>query len=121
MNPLWNPKLTPVSKALRKRMTPQERHLWYDFLKGLSVTVHRQRPLGSYIVDFYIPSVKTVIELDGSQHYEPSHHIVDRQRDAALRAMGLQVLRYTNLEIDRDFSAVCTDILNRTGLKTPSP
>ena len=59
------------ARTLRKEMTPQERHLWYDFLKNLPQTVHRQKMIGNFIVDFYIPSCKLVIELDGAQHTEP--------------------------------------------------
>ena len=74
MNNHRNTKLTTNAKELRKSMTKEERHLWYDFLKQLPITVHRQKPLGNYIVDFYIASAKLVIELDGSQHYAPIHH-----------------------------------------------
>lgn len=57
------------AQNLRKNMTPEERHLWYDFLKQLPVTVRRQKVLGSYIVDFFIASANLVIEVDGSQHF----------------------------------------------------
>ena len=52
-------------------MTKQEKHLWYDFLKKLPITVNRQRNIGNYIVDFFIPSAKLVIEIDGAQHDMP--------------------------------------------------
>ena len=65
-----NSKLTGHAKALRKNMTKEERHLWYDFLVNLPITVNRQKVIGKYIVDFYVASSKLVIELDGSQHYE---------------------------------------------------
>jgi very-short-patch-repair endonuclease len=93
-------------------MTKEERHLWYDFLKGLPLNVNRQKVLGPYIVDFYIPQAKLVIELDGSQHYEPNHRQKDALRDAYLSNAGLTVLRYTNLDVQREFEAVCQDILN---------
>lgn len=69
MNEISNPKLTGISKTLRKNMTKEERHLWYDFLKDLPVTVNRQKVIGDYIVDFYCATAKIVIELDGSQHF----------------------------------------------------
>ena len=72
MNTNSNPKLTDNAKNLRKNMTKEERHLWYDFLKTLPITVNRQKVIGNYIVDFYIATAKLVIELDGSQHYEES-------------------------------------------------
>ena len=70
MNKTNNPNLTEYSKKLRREMTKEERHLWYDFLKPLPFTFHRQKVIGSYIVDFYCAKAKLVIELDGSQHYE---------------------------------------------------
>ena len=66
MNPYRNDKLTANAQQLRKNMTPEERHLWYDFLKSLPVPIKRQKIIGHYIVDFYCPAEKLVIELDGS-------------------------------------------------------
>ena len=111
MNEKYNSKLTPNAKKLRKEMTKEERHLWYDFLKPLSMTVHRQKIIGNYIVDFYIATAKVVIELDGSQHYEPEHQECDKQRDAYLSAAGYKVLRYSNADINCRFQNVCEDIL----------
>ena len=112
MNEQYNGKLVPNAKALRKAMTKEERHLWYDCLKLLPVTVHRQKVLGCYIVDFYIASAKIVIELDGSQHYEPVHQQKDIQRDDYLRSVGCTVLRYSNADINYRFRGVCEDIWN---------
>jgi len=111
VNKQYNSKLTPNSRKLRKEMTKEERHLWYDFLKQLPITVHRQKTIGSYIVDFYIASAKIVIELDGSQHYEPDHQAKDTCRDAYLLGLGYQVLRYSNADINQHFRDVCEDIL----------
>ena len=111
MNDKYNSKLIPNAKKLRKTMMKEERHLWYDFLKQLPVTVHRQKTIGNYIVDFYIASAKLVIELDGSQHYEPQHQNSDRERDAGLAAAGCKVLRYSNADINCRFRDVCEDIL----------
>lgn len=95
-------------------MTPQERHLWYDFLKNLPFTVNRQKTIGSYIVDFYIASKKTVIETDGSQHYEESGIAKDKERDEFFKSIGVQVLRYSNYDINTNFQGVCDDIIKRT-------
>ena len=92
MNSLYNGKLTSNAKNLRKTMTKEERHLWYDCLKQLPVTVHRQKVLGNYIVDFYIASHKIVVELDGSQHYQEEHHQRDLQRDVFLEEKGCTVV-----------------------------
>ena len=113
MNRMYNAKLSGNAKALRKSMTKEERHLWYDFLKGLPVMVHRQKVIGNYIVDFYIADAKIVIELDGSQHYETSGKEADAVRDPYLRAAGLTVLRYSNADVNQRFVSVCEDIWNR--------
>ena len=101
---------TADAQTLRKYMTPEERALWYDFLKKLPVTVRRQKVLGRYIVDFYCATARLVIELDGSQHEEPQHKAEDEERDAYLRSRGLTVLRYSNWLIKTNFEGVCQDI-----------
>ena len=112
MNTKYNPRLTGNAKKLRKNMTAEERHLWYDFLKKLSVTVNRQKVIGNYIVDFHIATSKIVIELDGWQHYEDKGIENDAKRDAFLKSLGIKVLRYSNLDVNRRFESVCQDIWN---------
>ena len=106
-----NPELKEYAQSLRKNMTKEEKHLWYDFLKKLNVVVNRQKVINKYIVDFCIPSAKLIIELDGSQHYEPDSKAYDKHRDAFLNAKGYTVLRYTNFDIKKNFDGVCSDIL----------
>ena len=91
-------------------MTPQERHLWYDFLRCYPVKVFKQRIIGSYIVDFYCASAKLVIEIDGSQHYETPGQRHDEKRTAFLESLGLTVVRYSNADINVRFRSVCEDI-----------
>ena len=93
-------------------MTKEERHLWYDFLKGLPITVNRQKVIGPYIADFYCAQKKIVIELDGSQHYEDEGRTKDIERDDYFRENGIKVLRYSNIDVNRNFEGVCQDILN---------
>ena len=112
MNNTNNSKLTGNANELRKNMTKEERHLWYDFLKNLPITVNRQKVIGNYIVDFYIATEKLVIELDGSQHYEEKGIENDAKRDAFLNGLGIKVLRYSNLDVNQRFESVCEDILN---------
>ena len=112
VNKTNNSRLTGNAKALRKNMTKEERHLWYDFLETLPITVNRQKVIGNYIVDFYIASAKIVIELDGSQHYEEKGIDNDAKRDAFLNGLGIKVLRYSNLDVNQRFESVCEDILN---------
>ena len=106
-----NPNLKEYAQSLRKNMTKEEKHLWYDFLKKLDVGVNRQKVIDVYIVDFCIPAARLVIELDGSQHYDPESKGYDRQRDDFLRSQGYVVLRYTNFDIQSNFDGVCSDIL----------
>ena len=95
-------------------MTKEEKHLWYDFLKiyhkQYGVIFLRQKIFGSYIVDFYCPKAKLVIELDGSQHYEEEAIQYDAKRTGYLNDLGIEVLRYTNLDIHTRFRSVCDDI-----------
>lgn len=122
MNQTYNPKLAGNARNLRRNMTPQERHLWYDCLKQLPVTVHRQKVLGPYIVDFYIASVKIVVEVDGSQHYDAANQERDRKRDRDLENLGCLVLRYSNRDIQMHFQRVCDDIWNHmTSRQSDSP
>ena len=95
------------SQSLRKNMTKEERHLWYDFLKEYPVQFKRQVPLGNYIVDFHCFRAKLVVELDGSQHYEEDTMAYDAQRTAYLNAQGLKVLRFANTDIWKNFAGVC--------------
>ena len=110
MNDLYNSKLSVFSKQLRKNMTSEEKHLWYDFLKKLPFTVKRQKIIGDYIVDFYIASKNIVIEIDGLQHKTEEYKIKDRIRDQYLNKLGITVLRYTNIYLNRNFYSVCNDI-----------
>ena len=112
----YNKKLTENSRQLRKNMTAEEKHLWYDFLKKLPFTVNRQKNIGNYILDFYIAKHKLAIEIDGSQHYSPENQAYDAQRDAFLKTYSITVLRYSNRDINTNFATVTKDILNHLQL-----
>lgn len=105
------PELRANAQALRKEMTPQERKLWFQFLRRLNVRVNRQKVIGYYIADFYCHAAKTVIELDGTQHFENAGEAHDRVRDDYLRELGLTVLRYSNRDMRENYAGVCSDIL----------
>ena len=107
MNEAYNKKLVPNSRTLRKNMTKEERHLWYDFLRTHPVRFSRQKVLGKYIADFYSAEAKLVIELDGSQHYEDGNTKQDAVRTAFLEGYGLTVIRIPNNEVSRNFRGVC--------------
>ena len=102
-----NEKQLHHARVLRKEMTPEERHLWYDFLRNYPVKIKKQKPIGGYIADFYCESAKLVIELDGSQHYEEAGKQYDADRTQYLESQGLMVVRFSNLEINCEFGAVC--------------
>ena len=112
----YNKKLVSNARTLRKNMTPEEKHLWYDFLKKLPITVKRQHNIGDYIVDFYIAAKKVVIEIDGIQHTDPKHKNADDERDFALSLWDITVLRYSNESIRNDFDFVVLDILKNLDL-----
>jgi len=103
-------RLTPLSQKLRREMTKEERKLWYCFLKTYPVRFHRQYVVDSYIVDFYCHQANLVIELDGSQHYEPEKQRSDDNRTHVLQNFGLTVLRFSNSDINRQFAEVCEAI-----------
>ena len=112
----YNKHLTQYSRELRNDMTPEEKHLWYDFLKNLPVTVNRQKIIGDYIVDFYIHSASIAIKIDGIQHKVRANAEKDDIRDKALNSLGISVLRYPNYVIKDNFNYVCEDILNHLAL-----
>ena len=120
MNKINNAKLTGISQSLRKNMTKEERHLWYDFLKSLSQTVHRQKVFGNYVADFYIAAGKLIIEIDGSQHYESDRLQADKMRDEYFNSLGIVVLRYSNRDIKYNFKSVCEDILSKLNTSSDS-
>ncbi len=107
MQPKHNKQLVPLARQLRKEMTKQERHLWYDFLRTYPVRFSRQKVLGRYIADFYSAEAGPVIELDGSQQYENGTVEKDAERTAYLEGYGLTVVRIPNNEVDRNFQGVC--------------
>lgn len=105
-----NKQLVPLAKQLRREMTKEERHLWYDFLRSYPIRFSRQKILGKFIADFYSAEAKLVIELDGSQHYEDGNVQKDAERTAFLEHYGLKVIRIPNNEVSRNFPGVCAYI-----------
>ena len=106
----YDKSLTPRAQELRKSATKQENRLWYDFLRCYPVHFYRQRIIGEYIADFYCPSAKLVIELDGSHHLELAQAEYDLERTKYLNARGLLVLRFRNEEVDDHLGTVCQTI-----------
>ena len=104
---IYNGKNIVLAKNLRKRATPQEQHLWYDFLRNHEIRFQRQKSIGEYIVDFYCPTLKIAIEIDGRQHYSKEGIEKDKIRTKYLNEIGIRVIRITNKQIDKDFNWIC--------------
>ena len=116
-----NNELLDKAKSLRKNMTKQEKHLWYDFLRDYPVKIYKQKIIDNYIVDFYCHQAKLVIEVDGAQHYTPDGKSYDQYRTEILEQYGLLVLRFTNGDINERFDGVCYVIDKTIKERLPSP
>ncbi len=125
----YNRKNIALAKNLRKHATPQENRLWYDFLSRYTVRFQRQKAIGNYIADFYCHKAKLIIEIDGSQHYTEQTAQKDAFRTDILEGYGLKVIRFSNRQINQNFSGVCGYIdavvkasqqRHKTGSSSPS-
>jgi very-short-patch-repair endonuclease len=106
----YNLRLKTPARTLRRDSTPAERKLWFEFLSYLPEKFTRQKPLGSYVADFYCSRLRLVIEIDGDSHFSGLGQIRDAERTAALAALNVRVLRFTNLEVREQFEGVCARI-----------
>jgi very-short-patch-repair endonuclease/DNA modification methylase len=105
-------------RALRREMTPPEKQLWYALRNGqLGVKFRRQHPIGAYIADFYSRDAHLVVEIDGATHSEPGAVEYDQQRDAYMRSLGLDILRFTAQEVQQNLEGVCLAIQNQCRLR----
>ena len=102
-----NSALTKNARALRKNMTKEENHLWYDFLRKYPIRFLRQKVIDNYIVDFYCHKARLIIELDGSQHYEKEGLLKDKIRTEHIEPRNLTVIRIPNNELNENFEGVC--------------
>ena len=115
-----NAELKSHSRSLRKKQTKEEALLWYHFLRKYPMRFRRQYIVGNYIVDFYCHKAKLAVELDGSQHFEPEEQKRDAERTKYLNSQGIEVLRFTNLEVLHQFDEAC-DLIHRTVQKRTIP
>ena len=106
----YNRKMRERTRELRKNMTPQEKHLWYDYLRTYDVKIYRQRSIGGFIVDFYCSKAKLAVEIDWSQHYTEEGIEYDKERSFVLKKYGIETIRFSNLDIDKNFEGVCQEI-----------
>ena len=105
-----NKNIVPMAKDLRKNMTKEERHLWYDFLRTYPIKFKRQAVLGKYIADFYCAEIKLVIELDGSEHFTKEGIAYDKERTEFLEGYDIRVIRIPNIEVTKNFTGICAYI-----------
>jgi len=117
-----DPRLVPYrlrlkerSRGLRRESSPAERKLWFEFLRDRPEKFTRQKPLGAYIADFYCSKLRLVIEVDGDSHFTVAGVRADAARMAALQALGLRVIRFTNAEVMGQFDGVCERIEQALG------
>jgi very-short-patch-repair endonuclease len=108
----YNPRLKPKARALRTNLTDAEQRLWSRLRrKQISgVQFYRQRPVGNYIVDFFAPAVRLVIEVDGAQHAERSEAEYDKERSEYLEQVGLRVLRFDDRQVLTETDGVIENI-----------
>lgn len=116
----YNPALIDQAKELRQNPTAAERKLWQNFLKSFPYRVLRQRPIHHFIVDFYCPRLKLVIEIDGDVHFTDAAKAYDAERTQVLEGYGLQVIRFTNAQVMDDFEAVCQKTQGMIPSRSPS-
>jgi very-short-patch-repair endonuclease len=112
----YDPQLVERAKELRKMMTVAEKKLWNCYLKNFPLRILRQRPIAHFIVDFYCPALKLVIEVDGEVHFTDSAEAYDQERTDILEGYGLTVIRFTNQQVLDDFDEVCCQIAERIPL-----
>ena len=103
----YNQKNITLAKNLRKNATPQENHLWYDFLSKYEIRFQRQKAIDDFIADFYCHKAKLIIEIDGSQHRTEEGKQYDEFRTEILEGYGLKVIRFTNKQLNDNFHGVC--------------
>ena len=106
----YSPKGKQYAREMRRNMTPQESRLWYEYLSKHTEHFRRQQPIGKYIVDFYAARLRFAVEVDGSRHFDEEGRLYDAERTAFLREYRIHLLRFTNGQIERNFSAVCEAI-----------
>ena len=99
--------MTGIAQTLRKTATPEEGKLWQLYLKKYPIQFRRQKPLGRYVLDFYCGQAKLAVELDGSQHFSPEGMAADQNRTAYLESVGIQVIRFTNEDVNKHLYDVC--------------
>ena len=110
----YNKKLKNLARELRKNMTDAEKHLWSKIRKKQlkNYQFYRQKNIGNYIVDFYCPAAKLIVEVDGGHHFVGINTQKDKTRDDYLDNLGFKVLRFSNTDIFKDTEGVLQKIFD---------
>jgi very-short-patch-repair endonuclease len=106
----YNPDLIERVKTMRKSMTVSEKKLWLGLFRHFKYRVLRQRPIDNFIVDFYCPKLKLIIEIDGNAHFNTIGKFYDADRTNILQGYGLKVIRIANNDVQNQFPEVCKKI-----------
>jgi very-short-patch-repair endonuclease len=117
----YDPRLKGKARSLRAKLTDAEQRLWARLRRKqiLGVQFYRQKPIGNYIADFFAPAVRLVVEVDGSQHFDPPQAEHDRRRTAYLKRQGLRVLRFTDRQVLLELDCVAEAIFRAVEDRNP--
>ena len=96
--------LVDRARGMRKESTEEENKLWHLYLKKIKPRFVRQKIIGSYIVDFYCPKLKLIIEIDGVQHYLEENEMYEKRREEYLQGKGYKLLRFYNSDVNKNLS-----------------
>src|ERR671919_3057503 len=117
----YNLQLKPKARSLRNNLTDAEQCLWARLRRKqiLGVQFYRQKPIGNCVADFYAPSARLVVEVDGSQHCDKRQAEHDRRRTAYLKRLGLRILRYTDRQVFLEVDSVIEKIFRAIEKQNP--
>ncbi|GEM_PF-334045 len=102
----YNPKLKEAARRLRKNLTPAEKKIWYGYFRDFEYPVLRQRPIDNYIVDFYCPEYRIIVEIDGDSHFTDDGKGYDEERTKILEQYGLRIIRFINEDVLQNLESV---------------
>jgi very-short-patch-repair endonuclease len=102
----YNPDLIGLARTMRMSLTLAEKRLWEGMLRDFKFRVLRQRPIDNFIVDFYCPKMKLVIEIDGAGHFNDEGKTLDQERTEILKAYGLRIVRFSDYDVMKHFPQV---------------
>ena len=100
------------AREMRKEPTEEENKLWHILLKNIIPRFVRQKIIGFYIVDFYCPKLKLIIEIDGEQHFWKENEEYEKRREQFLQNSGYKLLHFYNSDINKHIREAEHTIIN---------